>query len=108
MRWTDAEIDLIYSGKYFAKEIGEMTGRSRNAVVQKCMGLGISARRNLLYSLCDLKTDETIYVGTMDEMCEFTGKSRNAIDSAICHAKKRGTRCQYAIVGYADCDDEEY
>lgn len=106
-KWTDEEIDLIYSGKYFAKEIAEMTGRSRTSVVSKCNALGISARRKLLYSLCDLKTDETIFVGTKEEMCEFTGKSRNAIDSAICHAKKRGTRCHFAIVGY-DCDDEEY
>lgn len=103
-RWTDEEIDILYSKKYSAKEIGEMTGRSRGNVVSKCNALGISARRKLLYSLCDLKTDETIFVGTKEEMCEFTGKSRNAIDSAICHAKQRGTRCQYVIVGY---DEEE-
>ena len=36
-----------------------------------------------------------LFIGNIHEVCAFSGKSKNAILSAISHAKARGTNCQY-------------
>ena len=101
-RWTDEEIDMILSRKYTPREISEITGRRVENVRAKFVTLKIPMHKYPLYSMMDLNTEETIFVGNIHELCKFSGKTRNAIDSAICHAKKRGTRCRYAVVGYED------
>lgn len=58
-----------------------------------------------LYMYVDLwHNEEPLCVGTINDICEFTGKSKNAILSAISHAKARGTRSHYIKIG--DLDDE--
>lgn len=54
---------------------------------------------HVLYMVVDLKhNEEPLFVGTMSEVCEYTGSSKNAILSAISHAKARGTRSRYVRV----------
>jgi len=52
-----------------------------------------------IYMIVDKKHDELpLFVGTLSELCGFTGKTRNAILSAIGHAKVRGSNSQYKKV----------
>ena len=51
---------------------------------------------NVTYMVSDPKNGYLpLFIGTMSEVCAFSGKSKNAILSAIGHAKARGTNCQY-------------
>lgn len=58
-----------------------------------------------LYMIVDKKNNELpLCVGTLKEVSTYSGKSENAIISAIYHAEKRGHNCQYKCV---EIDDEE-
>ena len=53
-----------------------------------------------LYALVDSKNyEDTIFVGTLVELCEYTGRTKNAILSAISQSKRRGNRCRYVRIG---------
>lgn len=47
------------------------------------------------YGVSDTKTDETLFVGTIDEVAKFAGTTPNAIRSTICHQKKRGYNSRF-------------
>lgn len=58
-----------------------------------------------LYMVVDRKNkDLPLMVGTMSEVMEFTGKTKNAILSAISQSKRRGGVSQYKRVGLIDED----
>lgn len=60
---------------------------------------------HVLYMVVDLRHNEIpLCVGHIKDIMAYTGKSRNAILSAISHAKKRGTRSQYIRI-YDENDD---
>ena len=51
---------------------------------------------NVIYMVSDPKNGYLpLFIGTMSEVCEYTGKSKHAILSAIGHAKARGNNCRY-------------
>ena len=58
-------------------------------------------KESVLYVVID-KSDPCelpLFSGTLSEVCKFTGKSKNAILSAISHSKERGQKCQYIKIG---------
>ena len=59
-----------------------------------------------LYMVVDLyHNEEPLFVGTMKEVCEYTGKTKNAILSAISHSKARGGKSRYIRVGTVEEDE---
>ena len=56
-------------------------------------------RESVIYMVSDPDNNYLpLFMGKMSEVCEFTGKSKNAILSAIGHAKTRGTNCRYTRI----------
>lgn len=53
-----------------------------------------------LYVLVDPadKYELPTFVGTLEEIAKYQGVSKNAISSAISHAKQRGQNCKYKKV----------
>ena len=53
-----------------------------------------------LYVLVDPadKYELPTFVGTLEEIADHQGVSKNAISSAISHAKQRGQNCKYKKV----------
>lgn len=58
----------------------------------------------ILYMLVDRDDPYELpkFVGTMSELVEYTGKSRNVIQSCITNSRKRGFKCQYVRVKLED------
>lgn len=57
-------------------------------------------KKNTLYILVDPadKYELPTFVGTLEEIAEHQGITKNAISSAISHAKQRGQNCKYKKV----------
>lgn len=106
--WTQEEIDMIASGKYSTKELVKITGRSISGINQKKRKLRLgeepALKPRMIYGLINPKTDETLFVGTMNELSAYTGRDNVAICSAIRNAEKRGYRCKYVRIGWDNED----
>ena len=52
-----------------------------------------------LYMIVDVENDDLpLIVGTMKELCKYSGKTQNQIRSAISHAEKRGSHSRYVRI----------
>lgn len=52
-----------------------------------------------LYMIVDVENDDfPLVVGTMTELCKYSGKTQNQIRSAISHAEKRGSHSRYVRI----------
>ena len=52
-----------------------------------------------LYMIVDVENDDLpLVVGTMTELCKYSGKTQNQIRSAISHAEKRGSHSRYVRI----------
>ena len=52
-----------------------------------------------LYMIVDVENDDLpLIVGTMTELCKYSGKTQNQIRSAISHAEKRGSHSRYVRI----------
>lgn len=52
-----------------------------------------------LYMIVDVENDDLpLVVGTMTEICKYSGKTQNQIRSAISHAEKRGSHSRYVRI----------
>ena len=53
-------------------------------------------RKEKLYMIVDVDNEDLpLIVGTMKELCKYSGKTQNQINSAISHAEKRGSHSRY-------------
>ena len=53
-------------------------------------------RKEKLYMIVDVDNEDfPLIVGTMKELCKYSGKTQNQIRSAISHAEKRGSHSRY-------------
>ena len=53
-------------------------------------------RKEKLYMIVDVDNEYLpLIVGTMKELCKYSGKTQNQIRSAISHAEKRGSHSRY-------------
>ena len=53
-------------------------------------------RKEKLYMIVDVDNEDLPrIVGTMKELCKYSGKTQNQIRSAISHAEKRGSHSRY-------------
>lgn len=106
-QWTQGEIDIIASGKYSTRELVKLLGRSKSGINQKKRKILLGEpvlKPRMLYGIINPKTDETLFVGTMDEISAYTGKDNVAICSAIRNAEKMGYRCKYVRIGWDNED----
>ena len=56
-----------------------------------------------LYAKVDKHNEEVIeFMGTMSELCEYTGLSQNTIRAYMSHCKKVGKFCPYVLIGRED------
>lgn len=52
-----------------------------------------------IYMIVDVENDDLpLVVGTMTELCKYSGKTQNQIRSAISHAEKRGSHSRYVRI----------
>ena len=53
-------------------------------------------RKEKLYMIVDVDNEDLpLIVGTMKELCKYSGKTQNQIRGAISHAEKRGSHSRY-------------
>ena len=53
-------------------------------------------RKEKLYMIVDVDNEDLpLIVGTMKELCKYSGKTQKQIRSAISHAEKRGSHSRY-------------
>ena len=52
-----------------------------------------------IYMIVDVENEDLpLIVGTMKELCKYSGKTQNQIRSAISHAEKRGSHSRYVRI----------
>ena len=96
-KWSNEDIETLksrYADKKRIAEIASVLGRSEGAITKKAHSITVrkakGRKREKVYDYAIYRGDEFIFLGTLEECCNFTGMDKEKVRS-LCtpsHVKK--------------------